>query len=306
MIDNFSDILKLAAELDFKKEISQNVNAGNSYYDEVDLSYAQIQILSEKILLLPRKGILVLFCKYCFHFTPKEAELFYHIENGKALLLYYKKWLSYVIGVKNGEIISESNFRDASVMAMKKFLDQELYSVTPSSNLYNNIKRRVLQKVAVAAVIAAITFSSALVANAEFRERVVSWIVETFEKYSIFELKSSDVLTIQGLQEFSPQYLPDKFELFNIIEQPSLILYEYKSSDDKFLDILMSLSDTRVYIDTEGSRLETIEMKDTSGYYFEKDGNNYIIFEKEGYYFSVYGTLDRDELISVAENLRSE
>ena len=139
MIDNFSDILKLAAELDFKKEISQNVKAGNSYYDEVDLSYAQIQILSEKILLLPRKGILVLFCKYCFHFTPKEAELFYHIENGKALLLYYKKWLSYVIGVKNGEIISESNFRDASVMAMEKFLDQELYSVTPSSNLYNNM-----------------------------------------------------------------------------------------------------------------------------------------------------------------------
>ena len=85
---------------------------------------------TDLILLLPREGILILFCKYCFHFTPEDAELFYHIKDGKARLLYYKKWLSYIIGIDNKEMISESNFKDASVMAMKKYLDHQCFKIT--------------------------------------------------------------------------------------------------------------------------------------------------------------------------------
>ncbi|MFB2021974.1 DUF4367 domain-containing protein [Pseudoflavonifractor sp. P01025] len=304
MNDSFNDLLKIAANLEFEKECSQAVEVDSMQHNEVNLSREQLQILSEKILLLPREGILILFCKYCFHFTPEEAELFYHIKDGKALLLYYKKWLSYIIGIDNKEMISESNFKDASVMAMKKYLDHELYEATPPLILKKSIKKRVLRKIAVAAVIAAVTFSTALVANAEFRERVVSWFIETFEKYTIFELKSSDGLQIQELQDFSPQYLPDKFELLDTIEQPSLILYEYERGDDEFLNVLISLSDTKVYVDTEGSLLETVQIEGVSGYYFKKDGNNYVIFEKNGYYFSVYGTIDKSELIRVAENIK--
>lgn len=111
-------------------------------------------------------------------------------------------------------------------------------------------------------------------------------------------------MQIQELQDFSPQYLPDKFELLDTIEQPSLILYEYERDDDEFLNVLISLSDTKVYVDTEGSLLETVQIEGVSGYYFKKDGNNYVIFEKNGYYFSVYGTIDKSELIRVAENIK--
>lgn len=201
MNDSFNDLLKIAANLEFEKECSQAVEVGSMQHNEVNLSRKQIQILSEKILLLPRDGVLVLFCKYCFHFTPEEAELFYHIKDGKALLLYYKKWLSYIIGIKNIEVISESSFKEASIMAMKKYLDHELYEATPPLILNKGIKKRVLRKIAVAAVIAAVSFSTALVANAEFRERVVSWFIETFEKYTIFELKSNDISLYGGFLE---------------------------------------------------------------------------------------------------------
>lgn len=83
-----------------------------------------------------------------------------------------------------------------------------------------------------------------------------------------------------------------------------MILYEYERGDDEFLSVLISLSDTKVYVDTEGSSLETVQIEDGSGYYFQKDGNNYVVFEKNGYYFSVYGTIDKIELIRVAENIK--
>lgn len=91
MNDSFNDLLKIAANLEFEKECSLAVEVDSMQHNEVNLSREQLQILSEKILLLPREGILILFCKYCFHFTPEEAELFYHIKDGKALLLYYKQ-----------------------------------------------------------------------------------------------------------------------------------------------------------------------------------------------------------------------
>lgn len=59
-----------------------------------------------------------------------------------------------------------------------------------------------------------------------------------------------------------------------------MILYEYERDDDEFLNVLISLSDTKVYVDTEGSLLETVQIEGVSGYYFKKDGNNYVIFEK--------------------------
>lgn len=50
--------------------------------------------------------------------------------------------------------------------------------------------RRFGKAVAVAAITITLLFSTAMVANAQFREKVIAWVVETFEKYSIFELQS--------------------------------------------------------------------------------------------------------------------
>ena len=61
MNDSFNDLLKIAANLEFEKECSQAVEVDSMQHNEVNLSREQLQILSEKILLLPREGILILF-----------------------------------------------------------------------------------------------------------------------------------------------------------------------------------------------------------------------------------------------------
>ena len=56
--------------------------------------------------------------------------------------------------------------------------------------------------VAVAAITITLLFSTAMVASAQFREKVIAWVVETFEKYSIFELQSDGENMQSDLQSY--------------------------------------------------------------------------------------------------------
>ena len=69
--------------------------------------------------------------------------------------------------------------------------------------------RKVWKTVAVAAITLTLLFSTCMVANAQFRERVISWVIETFEKYSIFELHGDELDELQDLTEYQAGYLPD-------------------------------------------------------------------------------------------------
>lgn len=190
MNENFSYVLKSAAKLSFEQEILKNISDIKSSFTEVNLDCTQIQNLSEKILLLPPQGIFIFFSKYCFHFTPTDVELFYGIDNAKGRLLYYETLLSFAFGMNELQIISDDSFRDACKIALKKYLEQESYVDEFQSALFKSKKISIFSKMArrlvVAAIIAIMSFSTMLVANAEFRERVISWVIETFEKYSIF------------------------------------------------------------------------------------------------------------------------
>jgi hypothetical protein len=307
MRENFENLLTVAANLSFEQEISGYVSGlNNEPHAETDLEPLQIKTLSEKILLLPPQKMFLMFSKYCFLLMPSEAEFFYQIKNAKGDLLYCRKLLSFIMNVKGG-LISDNSMRQACNMALKEYLDKEFYA-TEQQIIFLHPKirmslKKLARRVTVAAIVAAMTFSTMMIANADFRERVVSWAVETFEKYSIFELKSDESPTIQGLQQYAPHYIPANFHLLNTIEQPSLIFYEYGDERDGVLNVLMSLSNTRIYMDTEGIDLEMLELSDGSAYYYEKEGNSYIMYERNGYYFEVYGTISKEEVIQIAEGI---
>ena len=40
-----------------------------------------------------------------------------------------------------------------------------------------------------------------------------------------------------------------------------------------------------------------------TGYFFQKDGMSYICFERDGCFFSVYGSIDTDELAKIAASI---
>ena len=117
--------------------------------------------------------------------------MFFHLENAKGRFRFYKELLSSSMGVEAGCMISDDTFVKACHIALKGYLHNELEADADDEAAGNNRThiaiRKVWKTVAVAAITLTLLFSTCMVANAQFRERVISWVIETFEKYSIFE-----------------------------------------------------------------------------------------------------------------------
>ena len=304
---NWQAMLHEAANASFEKDIEVRSAADNDAYSCVDLPKAKIRELSEKILHLPHQGIVLLFSRYCFRLSPQETEKFFQMKNAKGRFRFYRELLSTSMGLSSEQMISDASLNRACKIAMKDYLRTELKEDSAANSAGKSqthiVFRRFGKAVAVAAITITLLFSTAMVANAQFREKVIAWVVETFEKYSIFELQSDGENMQSDLQSYKPAYLPDGAELQNTVELPEFIIYKYKIGNSDYFNIQLSQSDTRTYVDAESADIETLDMNGVTGYFFKKDGLNYVCFERDGAFFSVYGSLDVDELIKIAADI---
>ena len=215
------------------------------------------------------------------------------------------------MGVNAEQMISDDAFGSACHIALKEYLHNELEADTDDKTAGNNrthiVFRKVWKTVAVAAITLTLLFSTAMVANAQFRERVVSWVIETFEKYGIFELHGDELDEPQDLTEYQAGYLPDGAILQDTTKQPNkepeVVIHRYTIGESKDFEILITQSNNRVYFDTENAEIEPLEKDGLTGYFFKKDDMTYICFERDGCFFSVYGTADADELLKVAAGI---
>lgn len=299
-----------AAAVSFERN-AESLATENRTRSYVDLSYAQIQTLSEKILSLPHEGIVLLLSRFCFHLSPEEAENFFQLKNAKGRFRFYQELLSSCMGVNTEQMISDDAFGSACHIALKEYLHNELEADTDDKTAGNSrthiVFRKVWKTVAVAAITLTLLFSTVMVANAQFRERVISWVIETFEKYSIFELHGDELDEPQDLTEYQAGYLPDGAILKNTTELPGepsgFLLYEYAIGKSENFSIVVSQSDSRIYLDTENAKIEPFDKDGVTGYFFQKDGMSYICFERDGCFFSVYGSIDTDELVNIAASI---
>ena len=275
---NWQTMLHEAANASFEKDIEVRSAADNDAYSCVDLPKAKIRELSEKILHLPHQGIVLLFSRYCFRLSPQETEKFFQMKNAKGRFRFYRELLSTSMGLSSEQVISDASLNRACKIAMKDYLRTELKEDAAVSSTGKSrthiVFRRFGKAVAVAAITITLLFSTAMVTNAKIREKVIAWVVETFEKYSIFELQSDGENTQPDLQSYKPAYLPDGAELQNTVELPEFIIYKYKIGNSDYFNIQLSQSDTRTYVDAESADIETLDMNGVTGYFFKKDGLN--------------------------------
>ena len=192
-------------------------------------------------------------------------------------------------------------------IAMKDYLRTELKedsAVSSAGKSRAHIAfRRLGKAIAVATITLTLLFSTAMAANAQFRKKVIAWVVEIFENYSIFELQSDGEHTQAGLQSYQPTYLPDGAELQNTVELPEFIIYKYEMGNSDYFNIQLSQPDTRTYVDAENADIESLDIGGVTGYFFIKDGLNYVCFERDRASVSVYGALHVDELIKIAAGI---
>lgn len=307
---NWNTMLHDAAHLSFESETEKPGISDNESSVPVDLSRRQVRRLAEKIILLPHFGVVLLFSKYCFRLSAKETEMFFDMENAKGKLKFYSRLLSEIMGLGTDQVISEASLTRSCALAMKNYLHNALKAQTDAGTIRSRRMPttfgRIRRAAAAAAIAVAVLFSASMAANAQFREKVITWVIETFEKYSIFELKSDETDLQPDLQDFIPTYLPEGTVLQSTIEQPEVLGYEYTIGDSDTLSIWISQSDVSIYLDTENAEIQPLDEDGLSGYCFEKDGLCYICFERDGCFFAVYGSIDMDELLQIAVGIEKE
>lgn len=136
--------------------------------------------------------------------------MFFQLKNAKERFRFYRGLLSSSMGLSPEQVISDASLNRACIIDLKDYLHTELKE---DSVVYNAGKSRthlafirIEKAVVVAAITLTLLFSTAMVANAQFKEKVIAWVVKIFEKYSIFEFQSDGENTQTDLQSYKPAY----------------------------------------------------------------------------------------------------
>ena len=257
--------------LSMKDEFKKIENLDRNIIKYRELTLQEISKLSEKILLLPFDLSKVLYFRYCFNSTAAEIDNVLETDDSEKHLLYVHKMLSNIMGL--GDYwIADKSLKEASELAlieeMKDYNNVEILQEPGYSKKFRKelkeikIKRKatstlvlIAKRVAVFILILILGFSAFLTVNVEARTKFVDWVIERFPKFSIFASEAVDVgNNLIDIGFLNIGYVPDGYELEEIYEGSSMLVYYYLSGEDKRITISFALSDEqKSYYDTENA-----------------------------------------------------
>lgn len=273
----------------------------------VDLPQDRIEELSRKMLLLPHEAVVLLLNRYSFRLSPADTEELYDMEDAKGRFRFYRRLLSDCMGLGEDELISDASMESACKSMMEEYLRIEMgETVTEDKIVPFQGKRRIRtvgRALLIAAILATLLIGMLMAVSAEFRERVLSWFIEEHREYSVFQVKHSVDYTSATAQSFLFTYLPEGAELTQSDMDDDSGFRTYKINGEKTLKISIYPANTRVYVDTENAEVHPLQMGEIEGYWFSKEDLNYVCFELDEYYISVFGTTDIDELLKVVKSV---
>ena len=105
-------------------------------------------------------------------------------------------------------------------------------------------------------------------------------------------------------RDFYFTYLPEGAEEVDGFTEADFVYHEYEFGDGNTLKIMTCPDRCKVSVNTEDAELHEFRMGELEGWWFAKEGLNYVCFGLDGCYISVYGTADIDELFKVAGSIR--
>ena len=180
---------------------------------------------------------------------------------------------------------------------------RELDKVYPEGGKKRNKAPIRIPRRAIAIAIACVVMVIVLIpATSEaVRRRMNELIKKVFPKYTEYQL-DEEVLGYDG-KYYMPTYIP---EGFSQIESESKHTLSYRNKDEAYIDIEIASGSSVVQIDTEGAVVESVFIGEESGEMISKDGWVCVIWSTEENIFTVGGFLPKEEILSVARNLKEK
>lgn len=180
---------------------------------------------------------------------------------------------------------------------------RELDKVYPEGGKKHNKAPIRIPRRAIAIAIACVVMVIVLIpATSEaVRRRMNELIKKIFPKYTEYQL-DEEVLGYDG-KYYIPTYIP---EGFTQIESESKHTLSYRNKDEAYIDIEIASGSSVIQIDTEGAVVESVFIGEESGEMISKDGWVCVIWSTEENIFSVNGFLPKEEILSIARNLKEK
>ena len=147
-----------------------------------------------------------------------------------------------------------------------------------------------------------------MVTNAEFREKVLEWIVETYPKYSKIRLDGvqnrSGSDRASELDSFQITYIPDGYELVYQSNLETMKHFRYVNSAEQSIIIQIVPGDGSNNYNTEGAEVNSCIVGNRSVLYWKKDTFSMCIAKDRDWLIVVMTELPFDEAFKILENIR--
>lgn len=142
------------------------------------------------------------------------------------------------------------------------------------------------------------------------RDPTIHFFIEVYEKFSriIFQNNDTEKSAPNQIKEyFTPQYLPDGFELVSTEKYDIVAVYKYCDSAGRDISYDQTILDgTNMIIDTEDTATEDVKINNMSGVYYSNKGYDNIIWNDGVYVFSLSAPSEcgKDALLRMAESVK--
>ncbi len=136
------------------------------------------------------------------------------------------------------------------------------------------------------------------------REPFVNFVVETYEKFTSLFVEKDDPTDNIELKVMLPQYIPEGYEIDDVIIDENLYMHVYHGENDNYLFYTQDRDKNWLsIIDTENINVEKIYIRTFEGVYYINKNINYLIFNDGICTYSISGYISKEEMIKFAESI---
>lgn len=173
----------------------------------------------------------------------------------------------------------------------------------------NQILHFMQQTVVAVLVVAVVSFGGLMTVGA-YREKVIEIVIHVFHEFTEYRFASDSSNAAEiVLPELSFQYIPEGMQkVEDKVTQSNRRYILYKDTTGHFFELTQrtigSDGSYGTILDTEDSEYENITINGNEAFCNEKDGDCIIVWTDKNIVYRLYGTIERNELKSIVENIK--
>lgn len=116
---------------------------------------------------------------------------------------------------------------------------------------------------------------------------------------SVINLPVSDQMAV-----YYPTYIPEGYVVVDVIERDTRYHVVYLKGEDQSFTLSFDCENSAITFNTENSVVEEIEIKGIPAVVSTQDDQTIVIWQGEGFSYSISGNLGKEEFIRILESTR--